>query len=64
MTVDGRPARIRRVNWHFKGVYLDPGEHRVRFDYRPRGIVPAAVVSLLALAAFGVVLSVGGRRGA
>jgi hypothetical protein len=64
VSVDGRPAQIRRVNWHFRGVFLEPGEHRVRFDYRPRGIVPAAVVSLLALAAFGVVLSVGGRRGA
>lgn len=64
VSVNGRPAQIRRVNWHFKGVYLEPGEHRVRFDYRPRGIGPAAVVSLLALAAFGVVLCVGGRRGA
>jgi hypothetical protein len=63
-SVDGRPAAIRRVNWHFKGVYLEPGAHRVRFDYRPRGLVPAAIVSALALAGLIGVVIVGGRRGA
>jgi hypothetical protein len=63
-SVDGHPVQIRRVNWHFKGVYLEPGRHRVRFDYRPRGLVPAAVVSGLALAGLIGVVIVGGRRGA
>jgi len=48
-TVDGRRVPIVRANWHFRGVYLPPGDHVVRFDYRPRGIVPAAAVSLVAL---------------
>lgn len=64
VSVDGRPAPIRRVNWHFKGVYVEPGTHRVRFDYRPRGLVPAAIVSALALAGLIGVVIVGGRRGA
>jgi hypothetical protein len=63
-SVDGRPAPIRRVNWHFKGVYLEPGAHRVRFDYRPRGLVPAAIVSALAFVGFIGIVIVGGRRGA
>jgi uncharacterized membrane protein YfhO len=64
VSVDGRPAPIRRVNWHFKGVYVEPGAHRVRFDFRPRGLFPAAIVSALALAGLIGVVIVGGRRGA
>jgi hypothetical protein len=52
------------VNWHFKGVYVEPGAHRVRFDFRPRGLFPAAIVSALALAGLIGVVIVGGRRGA
>jgi hypothetical protein len=62
--VDGRPALIRRVNWHFMGVMIGRGEHEVRFDYRPRRIRTAAAVSALALLGLAVVLARGGRRGA
>lgn len=62
--VDGVPAPLRRVNWHFMGVELGRGEHDVRFDYRPRGIGKAAVVSALSLLALAGVLARGGRRGA
>ena len=62
--MDGEPAPIRRVDWHFKGVVLEPGEHRVRFDYRPRGIVPAAVASALGLLVLLAAVVAGGRRGA
>ncbi|HYO47057.1 MAG TPA: YfhO family protein [Gemmatimonadota bacterium] len=64
VSVDGHSAPIRRVNWHFKGVYLEPGVHQVRFEYQPRGIVPAAIVSGLALLALMGVVIAGGRRGA
>jgi hypothetical protein len=64
VTVDGEKAPLRRVNWHFKGVVLEPGERHVRFDYRPRGIVPAAIVSAFGLALLVGVVVVGGRRGA
>jgi hypothetical protein len=62
--VDGEPVPIERVNWHFRGVYLAPGEHLVRFDYRPRGIVAGAVVSVVAAIGLGLVIVRGGRRGA
>lgn len=33
--VDGSPAEIRRANYNFKAVYLEPGAHIVRFSYFP-----------------------------
>lgn len=64
VSIDGERAPIERVNWHFKGVYLEPGEHRVRFEYRPRGIVPGAIVSAIGLLVLVGVVIAGGRRGA
>jgi hypothetical protein len=65
VSVDGEPAPLERVNWSFKGVYLEPGAHQVRFDYRPRGLVPAAVVSAIGvLALLAGVAFAGTRRGA
>jgi hypothetical protein len=63
-SVDGRSVPVARVNWRFRGVYLEPGTHRVRFDYRPRGIVPAAAVSAIGLLALVGLVIRGGRRGA
>jgi hypothetical protein len=63
-TVDGEPVPIERVNWHFRGVYLDPGEHLVRFDYRPRGVIAGAAISVVAILCLGLVITRGGRRGA
>jgi hypothetical protein len=34
-TVDGQKARIIRADYLFRAVYLTPGEHTVRFVYRP-----------------------------
>lgn len=62
--VDGRRVPIARVNWRFRGVYLDAGAHLVRFDFRPRRIVAGAVVSAMGLLALVVVVVAGGRRGA
>jgi hypothetical protein len=64
VTVDGERAPLERVNWHFKGVYLEPGVHRVRFEFRPRGIVPGAVVSVIGLLFLVGIVIAGGRRGA
>lgn len=63
-TVDGDPASIERVNWRFRGVYLEPGGHSVRFDYRPRGVIAGAALSAIGLLALVGVVIVGGRRGA
>jgi hypothetical protein len=61
-TVDGVTAPIERVNGHFKGVYLEPGEHRVRFDYRPRGMAPAALASAIGLLTLVAGIAFGGKR--
>ena len=62
-TVDGDRVPIERVNWHFRGIRLQPGEHLVRFDYRPTGVVAGGIVSLLAVIALCFVIVKGGRDG-
>jgi hypothetical protein len=55
--VDGRPVPVLRCNYVVRGVYLEPGEHRVEFHHQPplgplyvslAGV--AAAVALLGLA--------------
>ena len=52
-TVDGRPAEIVRANYLFRAVALVPGEHRVKFTYRPAslraGIALSGISGLLLL---------------
>jgi hypothetical protein len=45
--VDGMPADLLRVNYVFRGVQVEPGEHRVELVFRPSGFVLSAWVSLL-----------------
>ena len=33
--VDGQPQPIFRANFHFRGVFLEPGRHKVVFTYQP-----------------------------
>lgn len=61
VAVDGQRAPLRRVNWQFKGVMLEPGTHRVRFDYRPRGIAAGAVASAIGVLVLTAAVAVGGR---
>lgn len=53
--VDGRPARLYRANYAFRGVWLPAGRHTVEMSYQPRaftlGLV-LATLTLLALAAW------------
>jgi hypothetical protein len=59
--VDGQEAPLLRVNFAFQGVYLEPGEHQVTFEYRyPWYVWVGAALSgltLLAIAAWAVVIS-------
>ena len=52
--VDGKPAKIHRVNYLLRGVSLPAGRHRVEFMYRPTswraGWVISLVTALLLLA--------------
>lgn len=45
VTVDGRPARMVRANYAFRGVRLEGGRHRVEMRYRPVMLGWWAVVS-------------------
>ena len=55
-SVDGIPAPVLATNHLFRGVPVPAGEHRVRFEYRPRALQIGAIVTLataLALCVFG-----------
>jgi hypothetical protein len=45
-TVDGVPAEIVATNGIFRGVYLEPGDHEIRFTYRPRVVGVGLALSL------------------
>lgn len=47
--VNGRPAKVLRVNLHFRGVALSPGEHEVVFSYEPDSLRLGAAISVLTL---------------
>lgn len=49
--VDGRPASLLRADGLFRGVRLEPGVHRVRFEYAPRSAPWGRAVSLAGLLA-------------
>jgi hypothetical protein len=55
--VDGQPAALVEANAVYRAVRLVPGEHTVRFQYRPDAVVTGAVVSggtLIGLCAIGL----------
>lgn len=54
VTVDGQPAELLRCNYIMRGVFLEPGEHTVEFQFRPP--VDALYISLVAIA-FGLLLT-------
>lgn len=54
-SVDGRPAAVERANLLFRAVAVPAGRHAVELACRPRGLLPALLVSLAA-AGLGVAL--------
>jgi hypothetical protein len=64
VTVDGRPARLDRVDYLFRGVTLTAGLHRVEMRYRPASWRAGWILSAVALAALAVLALLGlrGRR--
>jgi hypothetical protein len=50
-TVDGAPARLLPANYLARGLWLEPGAHRVVFRYRTPGLAAGAALSALTLAA-------------
>jgi uncharacterized membrane protein YfhO len=61
--VDGVERPLLRVNHAFKGVALEPGRHRVRFEFAPWRFRWGAVLSI-AGALIVLALAIPWRRGA
>ena len=59
--VDGVPQPVLRANGKHRAVAVNAGKHDVVLRYEPPGLVPGAVVSLLALATVLVLLVASGR---
>jgi membrane protein YfhO len=55
-TVDGRAAETLRVNYVFRGVVVDAGDHTVRFAYRPTLVYAGATLTVATL----IILLIGG----
>lgn len=62
--VDGRPAALLRCNFLMRGVYLEPGKHRIQFRFEPPAtslyVSLAAIAVALGLCAW-VAWPVGGK---
>jgi uncharacterized membrane protein YfhO len=43
--VDGKPERIYRANYFYRGVRLAPGSHSIEFFYEPVGLKIGAILS-------------------
>jgi hypothetical protein len=43
--VDGKPERIYRANYFYRGVMLAPGSHSIEFSYEPVGLKTGVVIS-------------------
>jgi len=61
-TVDGRPAKIERVDYLLRGVVVPPGAHRVEFSYEPTSWRVGWIISSIALLGLIVVALIGWRR--
>jgi hypothetical protein len=58
VSVDGQPAAWVEANYMFRGVFLSPGKHTVRFRYEPKSFSRGATISGLTavgLLAFGFI---------
>ena len=48
-TVDGKPASLFQVNYMFRGLILERGEHRVEMAYRPKKVLAGIAVYALTM---------------
>jgi uncharacterized membrane protein YfhO len=62
-TVDGRPAKIERVQYLLRAVLVGRGRHHVTFAYRPATFRVGLLISLLALLGLAAVALRAFRRG-
>jgi membrane protein YfhO len=48
-TVDGQAAKVLRVNYVFRGVVVEAGDHLIRFTYRPTLVYAGTALTLATL---------------
>jgi hypothetical protein len=61
-TIDGRPVRLDRVDYLFRGVPVPFGPHRVEMRYQPKSWRAGWIVSLVALIAVSGAAGIAGWR--
>jgi len=49
--IDGRPGKIYRVDHILRGVFLSPGEHRLRWRYQSPVVISGLMITLFTLVA-------------
>ncbi|MBU4288664.1 MAG: YfhO family protein [Proteobacteria bacterium] len=54
--IDRNKGTIYRANYAFRGVPLEPGEHKVEFLYRPLSVIWGGVITLLGIIIAGILL--------
>jgi hypothetical protein len=66
VTVDGQASPIYRVNYAFRGVFIEPGEHHIEFSYRPKyfqlGVCACAATAVGSLLLVAVARGFGRKR--
>lgn len=54
--VDGKKSDVSEVNYNYRGVWLEPGEHIVEFKFMPTLVIAGIIMILLStVACFGIV---------
>lgn len=61
-TVNGKPARLLKVNVGFMGLLLEPGRHEIQLNYFPPLVKAGFVVSVVGLMLYAAALLTGRRR--
>jgi hypothetical protein len=61
--IDGYEGTIYRANYAFRGVPLEPGEHKVEFLYRPLSVFWGGVTTLLSIIIAGILSFVKPAKG-
>ena len=52
--VDGNATPIFPADYAFRGVFLEPGDHRVTMAYEPESVRNGIIISLIAALALGI----------
>ncbi|MBC8283607.1 MAG: YfhO family protein [Nitrospinae bacterium] len=60
--VDGEETEILRANYMFRAIVIEPGEHKVRFDYDPLSFKLGMAISITTILLCGVYYLVTSRR--